>query len=354
VDQRVRLEWRKPSIGEEALPGRGPRGFIRFPSLYREAWARARDKRPHHRALSDEFLWHDVYNFYVENSPLLALSAEAERSTIEVSQEGHDAARTVLVEALYGNVRPIAGEIATKRFPSALWPSQRTIPKAAKHAYDGQRDRIHELASVGIFGLIIAADRFSPKYGRFWTYAKYWVEKYMLLYAEEMVGVIPRTGDMGIEEEGKNDEGEDWVVYKPRRSVMDLIEVALAGERSYRGKASGGMAMFDAGLLLEGVVTNDCVKLPDFEFLSTEGPTREYLQRRVSNKLYPWIDNGTHAVPRLTLPGHAGGKASDKPPIDLGYEPDPVEEIELPDKPVTRKRARPLTLGQSPRMADGG
>jgi len=76
VDQRVRLEWRKPSIGEEALPGRGPRGFIRFPSLYREAWARARDKRPHHRALSDEFLWHDVYNFYVENSPLLALCYE--------------------------------------------------------------------------------------------------------------------------------------------------------------------------------------------------------------------------------------------------------------------------------------
>jgi hypothetical protein len=298
-------------------------GVVKFRGLYEQAWLKSREKRPRHKAFSDEFLWHDVYDFYAEE--ILRVSTKSiERELIRRWQDrGDREASTALLEFFYYIVRPIAGQHAAKRFPPALWPSQKTIPKAAKHADDGHRDRIHELASVGIFGLFVAADRFNLKSGyRFSTYANYWIQKYVQLYAEELVSVVPRTGHMGIAEEGYvidvsddghwqikdvpegTDDARHWVVYKPRRSVMDLIEAALVGERLYRGKAAGGMAVFDAGFFLEGIETEDGSKLPDFEYLSTEGPTREYLQRRVgeggarlvwpkvvsTDVISPWID----------------------------------------------------------------
>jgi Sigma-70 region 2 len=237
-----------------------------FLALYREAWLKARAIRPRHKAFSDEFLWHDAYDFYAETLPRLTKADEA--ALVRGWQDdGDEDARARLLEAFYYTVRPIAGQIATKRFPPGLWPSQRTIPKAAKHAYDGHRDRIHELASVGIFGLFVAADRFNPASGhRFSTYANKWVRNYIQLYGEEIVSVVPRAGD-------KLDLG--------RVSVMDRIDAALEGRRLYRGKAAAGMAVFDAGFFLDGIETEDGSKLPNFEYLSTEGPTREYLQRRV-------------------------------------------------------------------------
>ena len=259
------------------------KGAIIFPALYRMAWLRARYKRPRHKALSDVFLWHDVYDFYAESLP--RLSADAELDIVRRWQEfGDEKARARLLEGFYYIVRPIAGKLATKRFPPGLWPSQK-VPGAIDIAYDGHRDRIHELASVGIFGLFVAADRFNPASGyRFSTYANDWVRKYIQLYCEEMVSVVPRTGDLGPD--------------KPRRSVMDIIDAALSGVRLYRGKAARGMAVFDAGLVIDGKETDGSGKLPDFEYLSTEGPTREYLQRRVGvgGARFPWPASGPTAM----------------------------------------------------------
>jgi hypothetical protein len=256
-------------------------GVIIFPALYRQAWLMARAIRRRHKPLSDEFLWHDVYNLYADNLPRLTKADEAliVRAWQEDGSERH---RAMLLEAFYYIVRPIAGQIATKRFPPPL--------KMTQVAYDGQRDRIHELASVGIFGLFVAADRFNPALGyRFSTYADKWVRKYIQLYCEEIVSVVPRTGHMGPD---PSCPGLDL----PRRSVMDLIEAALQGRRQYRGKAAGGMAVFDAGSLIDGIETDGDGKLPNFEYLSTEGPTREYLQRRVTQKLYPWEDLGAYGA----------------------------------------------------------
>jgi len=51
-----------------------------------------------------------------------------------------------------------------------------------RHAYDGQRDLIHELASVGTLGLFIAENRFNPYSSwRFSTYANVWVKKFIPL-----------------------------------------------------------------------------------------------------------------------------------------------------------------------------
>ena len=101
---------------------------------------------------------------------------------------GDEVARAHLLEAFYYIVRPIAGKIATKRFPPALFPSQKVRGKRniAKDAYDG--------AAVGIFGLLVAANRFNPALGfRFSTHANDWVDKYIRLYCEELVSVVPRN-----------------------------------------------------------------------------------------------------------------------------------------------------------------
>ena len=90
---------------------------------------------------------------------------------------------------------------------------------------------INEVAHFGVLALFLAADRYDHGgKASFDTYARYWVDKYCRLYLDEIIGSVPRTGHMGIEEEGINAEGEPWVVYKPRRSVMDLFNAALAGD----------------------------------------------------------------------------------------------------------------------------
>jgi hypothetical protein len=99
---------------------------IIFPAIYRQAWLKARAIRRRHKPLSDEFLWHDVYNFYAENLP--RLTPEAELDIVRAWQvTGDELARARLLEAFYYIVRPIAGQIATKRFPPPLkrrgWPS---------------------------------------------------------------------------------------------------------------------------------------------------------------------------------------------------------------------------------------
>src|SRR6186997_2644252 len=120
-------------------------GAVLFPGLYRQAWIKARAKRRRHKAFSDEFLWHDVYNLYAEMAPRLEPEAELELVRLW-QQRGDRRAGSDLIEAFYGVVRPKAGQIATKRFPPALLPSQK-LRGAAGGAYDGHRDRIHELAS---------------------------------------------------------------------------------------------------------------------------------------------------------------------------------------------------------------
>jgi hypothetical protein len=300
-------------------------GAITFPELYRKAWLKARAKRPGHRALSDEFLWHDVYDLYAEKLP--RLTADAESVIIRLWQEhGSEDHRAKLLEAFYYIVRPIAGQIATKRFPPPL--------KMTRVAYDGQRDRIHELASVGTLGLFVAANRFNPALGyRFSTNANRWVRKYIQLYCEEIVGVVPRTGHRGPD---PNCPGLDL----PRLSVMDRIEAAIEGRRLYRGKAAGGMAVFDAGFFIDGIETPEGGKLPNFEYLSTEGPTREYLQRRVGvgGARFVWPKQVSREVIAPWVPADR--------PTDL---------IELPRKPVERKFAfSPVITGDGITAHGGG
>ena len=148
---------------------------------------------------------------------------------------------------------------------------------------------IDEVAAFGVLALFVAADRYDHgSKATFDTYAGYWVDKYCRLYLNEIIGSVPRTGHMGVEEEGINAEGERWVVYKPRRSVMDLFDAALARIRQYRGRAAGGMAVFDAQLMLPGSNPDD----EQIDVFSTEGPTREYLQRRVGvgGARFPWTE----------------------------------------------------------------
>jgi hypothetical protein len=145
-------------------------------------------------------------------------------------------------------------------------------------------------------GLFIAADRYDRKSGlAFSTYANYWIKKFVRLYLEELIGVVPRTGDMGIEEQGVGPCGR-WVVDKPRRSVMDLLNAALEQRRLYRGKAAGGMAMFDGPITIPGPNFGD----KEIEVVGTDGQTNperlDYLQRRVGKKDYPWIDVGMNVL----------------------------------------------------------
>jgi hypothetical protein len=136
---------------------------------------------------------------------------------------------------------------------------------------------INEVAAFGVLALFLAADRYDHgSKASFATYARYWIDKYCRLYLDEIIGSVPRTGHMGVEEEGDSDCGH-WVVDKPRRSVMDLLNAALVGTRLYRGNAAGGMAVFDGQLMLPGPNPGD----KEIDVFSTEGPTREYLQRHV-------------------------------------------------------------------------
>jgi hypothetical protein len=273
---------------------------VLYPKLYDEAWRRVRAKHKH-SPLTDESLWHKVYETYIASLPPVKPGAS----------------RDELIVHHLRIVGDIAGQIAWKRCPKSfgIWRNE-----AAPHL--SLVGLVYELSAIGTLAMFIAADRYSGK-GAFSTYANFWIRKYVQLYLEEIIGVVPRTGHMGIEEQGVGECGP-WVVYKPRRSVMELMYAALAGHRNYRGKAAGGMAVFDTGL------TNPGDK--EIEVVGSDGQTNperlDYLQRHVGLKDYPWIDMGTHFVPRLELKGHAGGRASAAPAGDDSYELEPPEFIE--------------------------
>jgi hypothetical protein len=207
----------------------------------------------------------------------------------------------------------------------------------------------------------------------FSTYANYWIKKFIRLYLEELIGVMPRTGDMGIEEQGEWECGP-WVVDKPRRSVIDLLNAALSQQRVYRGKAAGGMAMFDGPITIPGPNKND----KEIETVGTNGQTNperlDYLQRRVGLKDFPWNDmlyseplrpltlarfkqvmetrrrfgirrkpRTPSRIPSFHLPGHAGGKASDEPAgHESTYELD--DSLALPPERVPYDHTGPHAL----------
>jgi hypothetical protein len=284
-----------------------------FPRLHRAAWAKARAKRKY-RPLEDELLWHQVYEQYINSLPPVELGAR----------------RDELIERHLHILGPIAGQIAWKRCPKScgVWSKE-----AAPHL--SHVGLVYELAAFGVFGLLIAADRYKPDSGwAFSTYANYWIKKFIRLYLDEIIGIVPRTGHMGPDPSTFciNEDGEECWVDFPRRSVMDLVDAALNGARLYRGKASGGMPIFDSGLTIPGPNPGD----KEIEVVGSDGPTDptrlDYLQRRVTKKLYPWVDIGTHFTPRLELPGHPGGKASEEEPQEDSYELDPLDLIEFKGK----------------------
>jgi hypothetical protein len=128
---------------------------------------------------------------------------------------------------------------------------------------------------------------------------------------------------------------------------MDRVNAALDRRRLYRGKAAGGMAMFDQSITIPGSESDD----EEIETVGTDGPTlnpgMDYLQRRVSFNLYPWIDMGAYNTPRFALPGHAGGRASAEPPRDYTYTF--ADEIEFSTKPASVWHTGPSMVCPIPR-----
>jgi hypothetical protein len=280
--------------------------------LYDAVWRVVRANQYRHRAFSDEGMWHRVYETYRANLPYAEPSDD----------------RDTIIEAHLRIVGDIAGQIVWKRTPHSfgIWKKE-TMPSKSHVAL------VREVAAFGVLGLFIAVDRFDPAHNTaFSTYASYWIKKLCRLYLEEIIPIYPRTGHMGIKEQGDGACGP-WAVYKPRRGVMDLFDAALAGVKLYRGKAAGGMAMFDQSLVIPGKNPGD----KDIETVGSDGPTLNpglgYLQRRVTYRRYPWNDMGAGSVPRYELPGHQGGKASDLPAEEASYE------IEEDERAVALKRA---------------
>jgi hypothetical protein len=289
--------------------------------LYDLAWRKVRGKR-NYRPLDDELRWHKVFEEYIASLPPVEAGAT----------------RDELIERHLRILGRIAGRIAWKRCPKSfgIW---------SKEAQDNLSHvgLVYELRAFGTLGLFVAAERFNPELGAFSTCANDWAKKFVRLYLEEIIGTVPRTGDMG----------ED----KPRRSVMDLINANLDGLRSYRGKAAGGMAMFDGSLIIPGPNPGE----KEIEVVGTEGITNperlDYLQRHVGKKDYPWFDVlfsepfpklltparlkqitetrtcfGIRRKPKwpsvmgtVHLPGHANGKASDAPASGELEQPKHIE-----------------------------
>jgi hypothetical protein len=266
--------------------------------FYDDAWRRVRANLKYHRGLEDELLWHKVYEEYINSLPLAELRAS----------------RDELIERHLRIVGPIAGKIAWKRTPHSFGIWARESDPSESHV-----SMVHELTAMGNFVLFVAADRYNPYSGyAFSTYANYWIKKFVKLHLDEIISIVPRTG--------YKDDG--------RVSVMDRVNAALERRRLYRGKAAGGMAMFDQSITIAGPNPGD----KEIETVGTDGPTLnpgfDYLQRRVSFNLYPWIDMGTRSTPRFALLGHAGGRASAEPPRNYTYKFDAADEIELRAPPI--------------------
>lgn len=267
--------------------------------LYGAAWRKVRAKRQY-KPLTDELLWHKVYEEYV------ALLAK------------HDArplTNQTLIERHLSIVPKIAGQIAWKRCPKSLgvWAKE----AAPNQSHVGL---VYELTAFGNLGLFIAADRYEASLGfAFRTYANFWIKKFIRLYLDEIASIVPRTGHMG----------ED----KPRRSVMDIFDAAIEGRRLFRGKAAGRMAVFDGGISIPGPNPSD----NEIEVVGTDGPTDsvrlEYLQRHVAQDLFPWVDMGPLFTPRFRLKGHPLGRADDGPAEEKLYELEPEPNPESDPAP---------------------
>ena len=221
-----------------------------IPRHYRAAWARVRSKRKY-PDLTDELLWLEVYKQYINSLPPVELGAT----------------RDELIQQHLGILRPIAGRIAWRRCPKScgIWSKE-----AAPHL--SHVGLVHELAAFGVFGLLIAADRYKPDSGwAFSTYANFWIKKFIRLYLDEIIGIVPRTGHMGPDPSSFcfNEDGELCWVDFPRRSVMDLVDAALERRKVCRGKASGEMPIFDSGLTISGPNPGD----KEIEIVGPDGPT---------------------------------------------------------------------------------
>lgn len=186
-----------------------------FPKLYVDAWRRVRAEHKQ-RPLADDLLWHKVYDEYINSLPLAELGAS----------------RDELIEKHLRIVGPIAGQIAWRRTPHSFGIWAKECQPNLSHV-----GLVHELTAMGNLVLFIAADRYNPETGAFSTYANYWIKKFVRLYLEELVSVVP-PGD-------------------PDRRVMDIFDAAIARRRLYRGKAKGGVAIFDASITIPGPEPDD-------------------------------------------------------------------------------------------------
>ena len=223
------------------------------PALYDAAWRKARSLLPGHRPLSDPFLWHLVYRLYVEHLPKLC--------------------RDDLIESHLRIVGPIAGQIARRRFPATFGMVDNP------HAKDGHEDLIHELIATGNLGLFEAVEHFDPGLGAFSTIANFWIRKF-IHEGDRAHGIFGR-------------EGLVTPCRLPRRHV----------------------ATFPVGLTVSSSENRPDDGSDEFDLLDSDGRTsRKYLQRHIGNggARFLWRDEGSHAVPRLKLPGHPNGKASDE------------------------------------------
>jgi RNA polymerase sigma-32 factor len=143
---------------------------VLFPKLY--DWAVSLHEP--NATLEDIFRWHRLYSLYIKALPKL--------------DDQRSCSRDLLIECHLRNVPKTAGKIA-REFGFMPWPGQ------GFDAWDGYEDLIHELTAAGNEGLIIAADRFDSRVGKFSTYASYWIEKFVRLDASFLVSVVKRGGD---------------------------------------------------------------------------------------------------------------------------------------------------------------
>ena len=240
------------------------------PALYDALWRRIRELKPGHRALSDPFLWHPIYRSYVEGLPKLDAVTEADPGS-----GGAEFHRNILIESCLRIVGPIAGQIAKRRFPATFGPNP--------HASDGHADLVHELIATGNLGLFEAANHFKPDAGRFSTIANFWIRKFI------------NAGDRAHDIFGR--EGLVTPVKLPKQHLA-TFPVGLTGTKSSNRPDANPDSDSD-----------------EFDLLDSDGRTsRKYLQRHIGEwgARFLWRDEGSRADPRIKLPGHPGGKASEE------------------------------------------
>ena len=189
----------------------------------------------------------------MESLPLLTKEEEVELIT-RWQQHGDVAARNHLIVSLARIVGPIAGRMASRRFP--------------KLNGDGWLEAAHEIIACGNLGLIDAPSKLTLSRGfRLSTVANRWIRKYAHDGLASLVSVI---------------------YYPERKRELAKFDSQLAS------KSPGEDEDFEAFDSF-GAPTNPEMKLG-------------YLQRQVGKRLYPWHDWGTYwpllgVKGRFELPG---------------------------------------------------